>query len=988
MHQHPRSPAVPSPAPKLPPKPTTTRDDPADHSAPASPTTDVRTLPGNGLGIESGAESSDPAREAAPGKEAMAKLNQIISNYHTKAALIILHSRVELRPSFNKGSHTPRVNRWFNVELDDTEVLREPLRIWRTCDATHNRPPPLIIETYLDTKGLTNNQSLVVLDDNGKRWDVRESLAAFRGPSQKPYPSGSDEIILERWRIELGDAASRPPSDLGSILPTVYKKSIVLFRSLFTYSKFLPAWKFSRRHANLRRSPALQIRYRILDGGSSSPVPSPDYLTVPLYDGNNKVADAYHFGVTDSPAGPFSVHVTYRTNCDFRVDDSEALLSSRFMGADDDEIFRPSLPTDEVVRPNPEVGSVPVERRTVESPDCTRAYGSLSTFHNVGPPTGSSPISALRAARDSGAGSPSPSDSPSKKLLPPAKIAPTGRAAQLASEAGSPSYARRPSVSFQPFKAPPLSASPALVDTPLGVSPRSGLTRPLSGTSVDSKTMPPPSVAASARRPAALASEQAVSSSNSASPKPAPISRYSSSFSHRRGRPSSGGTNKLDDDHSSGKTSAASSNVQPGSGLLADVTGTSAESIHADDENISEFLKMLDSRKDLMTTSSSTSLEPGPRKPTATSAALARFQRMRDSNAALSESMSSSLHLHRSSTASSKQLSGVPPMVAGTSISTASSPGKPISPHTPHTPAIRSRLSSNSVADDIHTENERHRTHVEHDSPLEENPSLETTQPGSSTAGAIDIPTSPRIFAPAYRRSSSAAQRRRPPASDDDEIFPFGMRSVSLGAEDPSHLTAQRQSDYDNTDTNTYQSRTGRRSSSTEDPAVAAGDATNQYRDGASLRGQMVTAPTATSSPSNANIYQPRFASSRGRGFSGGPHSLSSASSSLARGATIPPHLAQRDDRDGNASGSNSGNSTMEIRRGSGHRPSMSRAPASQGTLEDDEPLLFAMSDFGASRRSLEENRHGNHGGTDSAGGSRRGSGRRGAGLPGFHAWS
>lgn len=831
----------------------------------------------------------------------------------------------------------------------------------------------------MDGTGLTNNQSLVILDENGKRWDVLESLAALRAtrPS-KPYQSDSDAIILERWRIELGESSGRPPADLGSILPTVYKKSIVLFRSLFTYSKFLPAWKFSKRSTKLRRSPALQIRYRVIDGSSSRSQPSPDHLTTPLYEGDGKVVDIYSFGVTESPAGPFSVSVTYRTNCDFRVDDSEALLSSRFMGADD-AIFRPSLPTDDVQRPNPEVGSVPVERRTVEDPDCTRAYGSLSTFHQVGPTTGASPISALRAARDSSDGSPSPSESHSKKLMPAPKFAPAGRAAQLAGESGSSNFARRPSISFQPFKAPPLSASPALVDPTLGSSPRTSSTRLSTGTSADSKVMPRPSQAAAARRPAALlASGHAISSSNSASPKPAPITRYSSSFSHRRGRPSSGGTNRIEDDNSSGKTSAASSNVQPGSGLLAEATGTSAESIHADDENISEFLKMLDLQKDLMNQSNSASVEGGPRKPTATSAALARFQRMRDSNAALSDSISSSMHLHRSSMSSSKQLSGVPPMVAGTSISTASSPGKPISPHTPHTPAIRSRLSSNSVADDINTEHERHRVaHMGHDSPLEEHPSMETTQHASSTAAAIDIPTSPRIFTPAYRRSSSAAQHRRQPASDDDEIFPFGMRSISLGAEDRPHLnlgTVQRQTDYE--------LQAGRRSSSAEDPTAPSAPTSTQ-----STRGQMATGPAATSASSHTNVYQPRFASSRGRGFSGGPQSVSSASSSLARGATIPPHLAERDtDRDGNASGSNSGNSTMEVRRGSGQRPGTHRAPPSQA--EDDEPLLFAMSDFGASRRSLEENRHGNHGGADSGGGSRRGSGRRGAGLPGFHIWS
>lgn len=822
----------------------------------------------------------------------------------------------------------------------------------------------------------------MVLDDNGKRWDVHDSLSALRTQASNIQQSKSDEIILERWKIELGESTARPPADLGSILPTVYKKSIVLFRSLFTYSKFLPAWKFSKRNTKSRRSPALQIKYRVID--RSIPVTgrstSPDHLTAPLYEGSGKVVDTYSFGVTESPAGPFSVQVTYRTNCDFRVDDSEALLSSRFMGADDD-IFRPSLPS-ENIRPNQEVGSVPVERRPVGDPDFSRAYGSLSTFHQVGP--GTSPLSALRNMRDVGPSS-SPPDSPSKKLLPPAKIATTptasGRAAQIASESGGGSnFGRRPSISFQPFKAPPLSASPALVDTPLGVSPRTTSARASAGTSAESRVMPPPSVAASARRSAALVSEQIISSSNSASPKPAPITRYSSSFSHRRGRPSSGGTTKLDDEISSGKASAASSNVQPGSGLLAEATGTSAGSIHADDENISDFLKMLDLKKDLMNSSGSVSQDSGPRKPTATSAALARFQRMRDSNAALSDSMSTSMHLRHSSSSSSKHLSGVPPMVAGTSISTASSPGKPISPHTPHTPAIRSRLSSNSVADEMATEHDRRvPPHIEHDSPLEENPGETITQRDPSTAGAIDIPISPRVYPPAYRRSSSAAQRRRPAAADDDEIFPFGMRSVSLGNEEGAHPlpdTVPRMNEDENVDPdpNLYQCQ-AEDQPCTEGNNVPATSATGASRPSAS----------ATSSISNTHLYQPRFASSRGRGYSGG-QSVSSASSSLARGAVIPPHLSERDaDRDGNASGSTSGNSTMELRRGSGQRPSVSRA-APSAAFEDDEPLLFAMSDFGASRRSLEENR-GNHGGNDSNSASRRGSGRRGAGLPNFHVW-
>lgn len=136
MHQHPRSPAVPSRAPPPnPPLSTPVRSDLREQdSAPGSPTADIRTNIGRGLGIDSGSDTSDLAKETAPGKEAIAKLNQIVAvwrhriqphdgtlltcdgnyhqNYHTKAALIILQSRVDLPPSFTRGSQAPRVNRW------------------------------------------------------------------------------------------------------------------------------------------------------------------------------------------------------------------------------------------------------------------------------------------------------------------------------------------------------------------------------------------------------------------------------------------------------------------------------------------------------------------------------------------------------------------------------------------------------------------------------------------------------------------------------------------------------------------------------------------------------------------------------------------------------------------------------------------------------------------------------------------------------------
>jgi autophagy-related protein 13 len=52
----------------------------------------------------------------------------VIQNFHTKAALIILHSRVDLAPAYSKGKDEKRVNRWFNIELDETDDYKDDIR--------------------------------------------------------------------------------------------------------------------------------------------------------------------------------------------------------------------------------------------------------------------------------------------------------------------------------------------------------------------------------------------------------------------------------------------------------------------------------------------------------------------------------------------------------------------------------------------------------------------------------------------------------------------------------------------------------------------------------------------------------------------------------------------------------------------------------------------------------------------------------------------
>ena len=902
-------------------------------------------------------------------------------NYYTKAALIILQSRIALPPAYAKGSDTRRINKWvrylpsiprlqginllmsaslqFNIELDETDALREDFRLWKSCGVIENRPSPMVVEIFIDTQDLTNNQSLAIIDDDGKRWDVEEALRNFvlpdkHGDLQRPR----SEVILERWHIELGKMTRELPKDLGSILPRVYKHSIVLFRSLYTYAKLLPTWKIGKRLKSRSSNGLPRLKYRVMEYDSPRSPYEIDELTLPLLDGQDHVTEHYDFEPIESPAGQFSIKVSYRANCHFRIDNSEALLSSHFMGMDE-EMFVPSLGhrqrrgEQKMDRKSqqPEMGSMPhALRDATQIADQGQAYGSLSTFHNTGPRIGSSPLSALRAARDMNMES--PTDSPPLKA-PPNHRSAQGSRSSLRSTDVTPVMGRRTSVSFMPFKTPSLSASPRQTEqanVPSTTRGSIGKNSPLSALAeARTPTSSHPNASQSTKGSPVLL-EQVPASSAASSPRPATTARYSSSFGHRRARLSVGGGSRTDDDNnSSGKTSLTSSAVRPGSEVLAE-GGASSGSVHTDDDNISEFLKMLDQKKDLksfQTPTGGSAIDASTRR---TTAALSKFHRMRESHAALSDSISSSQVLQRSSSSSSRQLSSVPPMVAGTSMSISSSPGKPISPHTPHTPAIPSRLSANSIAEYNQRERSvgRRRHSLEEETEIIHNEDSVSHNQGTE---AIDIPTSPRPFHPNYRRSSSVAQQHRPlPVNDDiGDILPFGLRSTSLGGGDerpPLNLSELlRLGDGSEGVVPVSQGPPfGPPQASREEAAPPL----------VSLGSRDEDRPNSARGTS----FRPRIGRGSGRGQTPPQGSITSLAG----------------DR-----GSGSGSSDQRGGRYSFTRPA--------NTFEEEEPLLFAMSDFGAvqsSRRSLEEGRGGSsagaseRGGGDSGGSSRRGSRRGG----------
>ncbi|PSS03485.1 autophagy-related protein 13-domain-containing protein [Coniella lustricola] len=909
MHQHPRHhPKVSSPASSPQTNPTRSNN-PRD-----SVGEQVRASLDSPRHEGSGSLGSGELASFGPSRESVKKLDQILQNFFFKAGSIIATSRVN-----TKRIPDSKPNKWFSLTTDEVEQCRNELQLWKTATTFENPFPPMIVETYLDASHLSTSQCLVLTQQNGKEYNVLESLNSIDASGGSPTFKGQNtEVILERWRFELKPIAIEDIEEFGHTLPTVYKKAVVYFRSLWSTVRLWPAFRFALQSRKEGRPSALEVKCRFLT--SEKETSGVDLLRHPLGESGEAVTD-YLFGDLEVPAGRLTASVTYRNECNFKLVNAESLLSSRFT-AIDEHLFRPTLAQNKGHRrrdTSAEVGSLPSRRRgqELEPEDVQQAYGSMSTFHGAGP-LGTSPITALKSVKPMGSGDSSPAGSAAASMDDPPNSLPI-----RPSMRGKDSVGRRTSITFQPFKAGSLSGSPRIPEGEIPASPIIGSRQ--SGLSALAQARNRNSLIAG--MPASLrGGPPAVDIPASPSARPSG-SRISSSFSHRRARSSFGGQSRGGDDDqaSSGRQSLSSSIVQPGSGLLADAGGqASSGSLNADDDNISDFLKLLDSKKTL---TSFESLQKGEAATKRTVAQLSKFQVMRESNNALTESMASSMQLYRSSSSSSRQLTSVPGMVAPASMSISSSPGKPLSPHTPHTPAIPSRLSENSIIDyDVQAQAARRGTRVapQISSTEEEQGGEPPVSPEGTTAIDIPLPLSPRLMH-SNRRASSVAQQQRNMAEDDDGDGAFGSRrSISLGAErDPPTLSTLLGME----------------------PAGSAEDTTG-LQSPARIRASGVTGSSSFAEPDRATPGSLLHGNS-----SDGTPRLRYKST---RGRPTPPHSSR-----GSFIGSGSG------------RHSMGRGD----NEADDEPLVFDMQVSEMGRRSLEEGRGGGSVGSsyEQRGVSRRG---------------
>ena len=559
----------------------------------------------------------------------------------------------------------------FNIVLDETNVL--DIQGWKRPDLYEDRPPPLVIEVFVDTAHLAHNQSLVIVDDDGRRTEVSEALATSADSSPHPTKGGGKfcEVVLERWTVELGDPAGYTPAELNDPLPNVYKKGVVLFRSLYTFLRFLPAWKLHRRLARQAGNhQALRLKFRIKQGGGLARGQQ-DPLYTPLCSTEREsddVVEQYTFQPLVTPVGPLHCILDYRKNCGFGVADQESLLSSRFLGIDEGIPTLPaggSLPGARSERPREHYSSTAVPAATTrERPrGLLGAYGSLGTFH--GPDKRGSPVSELKQRAIEG-------DYEDDDDY-------MHRVDALQDEDGVPRRTSGNYVENPPFKVGSLASSPRPSPSPgTSVGRTESVLTKYGGGGASSKRTSLNALPQQQLRAPYIPNETAVASSGSSSPKPAPV-RYSSSFANRTKRFTSQSGRAGESNTSSGR---GSSDSKERSDQLNEGTGADSSGTKTDEDDIASFISDLEKSKDIKFHT-----PPSARDNVVN---LAKYAQMRDPSTQLAEEMSSSSLIHTSSTPPSRRLSNVP------GLSTSSSPSRALA----HAPHVRSRLSTHSIVEE------------------------------------------------------------------------------------------------------------------------------------------------------------------------------------------------------------------------------------------------------------------------------------------------
>lgn len=528
------------------------------------------------------------------------KLTQVTVNFFLKTSHMILQARS--LDEDGKG----KLNKWFNLHTFNSDDLRQELRLWRsTIDLA--AIPPMIVETYLDLGDLPHGHTLALKDEHGNLWPVT------KGGSKKT------EVVLERWLVEFD------LNEFGTIeeLPYIYKQAIILCRSIYTILRIMPA-------ALLRgQLPHYVLANKIVDGSKPISLKGRIGLSKTIIP-HQMLTDTHvrhrTFLPIETLLGTLKVSVAYRSHCEFtemaewdrereRTEKTEEPEEPEREEREEREVRdeKPEKPEKEDVA---SVDSIPYLEKPQLKPEFKPEFKPLeavkleSSDFRPDLHEGTSPLSL------SGSPSSPPRDDKKRPSIQPFRVGSIGNLPPPASS----SLERRISITSNK------STSNASLAAVLR-NPRSSFSIPIAGSI---GTGAP--AAGGFPRSVSLSHGYGYDDSDSAANTPRFLSSFGSRAS-RRFSNTSARHGSLHDTTSPLGTSAGLATLVPLSGLYID-------------DDISDFVRMIDSKQDLRFGHDSAGLgsQLGSQYE-----ALNRFHQLKSQHQQLGDSVNASVMMHRKS---------------------------------------------------------------------------------------------------------------------------------------------------------------------------------------------------------------------------------------------------------------------------------------------------------------------------------------------------
>ena len=225
----------------------------------------------------------------------MGRLEQIISQFLLKSLHIILDSRIpSLRLARDRSidvvsaiSRVRKCDKWFSLVLGDRPAGLDNLHFWH-----RNLMDPMIIDIILVREGSNSSSSM----DNVY--------------SAAPVVS-SVETVIERWVVhyESPRLMAAPNGEISATYKKIYKKLIILIRSLYSTMRLLPGYRVFRQLSSLTQSYDFDIIYKVSS------------FTEPFSRAEEEVMKHYSFSPVEALSGRLCISVTYhQTLSDFNLE--------------------------------------------------------------------------------------------------------------------------------------------------------------------------------------------------------------------------------------------------------------------------------------------------------------------------------------------------------------------------------------------------------------------------------------------------------------------------------------------------------------------------------------------------------------------------------------------------------------------------------------------------------------------------------------------